>query len=151
MPDNKKIFAIVAIFLCFVIIVGAVIYYQTLSQNQMQDQTQNQLPIQDTQKKRIEYIVEVITSGGHFGVIGVVDENGEEVYSTEFESDDEATVTNEYNINAGVGDTVIVEVQFGGYVTVRLVKEGFIFSKTIAHKTDFDGVIFRYTIKEDDI
>ena len=61
-------------------------------------------------------------------------------------------MTNEYKINAGVGDIVTVEVlAFSEYVTVRLVKEGFIFDKIIASKTDFDGVLFRYTIKEDDV
>jgi hypothetical protein len=95
--------------------------------------------------------VKVTTSRPHFGGVIVYDENDKVVCEKEFESDDEATVTNEYRISAGVGDEVIVEVQFGGYVTVRLVKEGLIFDKTIASKTDSDGIVFRYTIKEDDV
>jgi len=153
--DNKTVFAIAAVFLCLIVIVGVFMYYQIPNQYQSSEtstsQTQDQALSQEKQKTRIEYIVKVTTSRGHFGGILVKDENDNEVYSMEFENDDEATVTNEYKINAGAGDTVTVEVQFGGYVTVRLVKEGFIFNKTIASKTDYDGVIFRYTIKEDDV
>jgi hypothetical protein len=131
--NYKKVFAIVAIFLCFVIIVAAMMYYQAPARDQTsnQDQTQNQPPSQDQQKTRIEFIVKVTTSGGHFGVVFVEDENSNEICCTEFENDDEATVTNEYEVKAGIGDRVTVEVQFGGYVTVRLVKEGLLFSETI--------------------
>lgn len=153
--NKKEVFAIVAISLCFIVIVVAVMHFQTPFQDQKSQtqtsQAENQASNQEKQKARIEYIVKVTTSSPHFGVVFVSDENANEVCNIEFENEDEATVTNGYKISAGVGDTVTVEVQFGGYVTVRLVKEGLILSKTIASKTDYDGIVFRYTIKEDDL
>ncbi|MFZ7138231.1 MAG: hypothetical protein ACOWW1_07420 [archaeon] len=94
------------------------------------------------------YIIEIRTSESHHGVVLVENENST-VYYKKFEHDDEATVTREYQFEAQVGDKVTVEVQFGGIVRVRLVKEGVLIDKTIASKTDFDGVVFKYTIEDD--
>jgi len=166
--NNKKAFTVVAIFLCFILIVAVVMHFQTptkdqtYNQEQTKDQTssqtQDQISTQEEQKTRREFIVEVTSSGGHRCGISVVDENDEGFYSIDFESppksEDEATVTTEHKIKAGVGDTVIVEVLCAweyNYARVKLVKENVLFRYTIAYESDFDRVIFRYTIKEDDL
>lgn len=149
------------IFLCFVIIVAAMMYYQTpsLDHTSSSDQTQDQslsqeqdhISTQDIQKTRREFIVEVTSFSGHRCGISVEDEDGKEFYYMHFESDD--TNLTEAKINAGVGDTVTVEVlcAWADHALVKLVKESGLFRHTIAYESDFDRVTFIYTIKEDDM
>ena len=153
--DSKKDnIVLVATFLLVIVVILAMIYVKLPAKFEKTETRASQPQdeeLQVKQKTRREYIVKITTSRGHFGGILVKDENDNTVCSVDIENYDDASVTSEYKINAGVGDTVSVEVQFGGYVTVRLVKEGVLFDETIASKTDYDGVVFRYTIKEGDV
>jgi len=150
--EGKKAFAAFVILLSVIAVAWWIYYSPTQNQISNSGQSSNQ----DKQKTRREFIIEVTSSFGHRVGIMVIDENGNHVYDGDFETEVlDAQVTEEYKIEAGVGDTITVEVLCAyldsAYGLVKLVKESAFFRNTIASESNIERVILIHTIEEDDM